>query len=82
MSTPKLTLFHNDVDWVVAESPEDADRVYSEAIGFWPPDDSDWETWGEDRPLTITNDEDDEKVTLTGAEWAAKGRAYLGSTEY
>lgn len=79
--TPKLTLFHNDCDWIVAASPEDANQVYQETIGFASPEDAAWEPWGDEKPLSIT-DEHDVKTTLTGAEWAAKGRAYVGSTEF
>jgi hypothetical protein len=85
-TAPTLTLFHNDCDWVVAASPEDAFAVCKE-FGMEPPDDApweQWEPWGEERPLTMTfvDEPGDEKTTLTGAEWAAKGRGYLGSTEY
>ena len=78
----ELKLFHNDCDWVVAESPEDAMGVWAKSIGDVREDypDMEWEPWGDDRPLTI--DDDGTKITLTGAEWAAKGRAYIGSTEY
>jgi hypothetical protein len=79
----KLTLWHNDCDWVVAADPVDATKVWTEMSGEKPEDypDMEWEPWGEDRPLSIL-DEHDKKLVLTGAEWAARGRAYIGSTEY
>jgi hypothetical protein len=79
-----LKLWHNDCEWVVAESPEDATKVmaahHGNKVGDYDEFSTSWELWGEDRKLTI--DEDGSKTVLTGAEWAARGRAYIGSTEY
>ena len=81
----KLVLWHSDCEWVVAESPADATRVLAEthggAINDFDCEDIEWKPWGEDKSLTISSD-DDTKTVLTGAEWAARGRAYIGSTEY
>lgn len=83
-AAPKMILFHNDCDWVVAVNPEDATNLLGEHNGGGVLDldefQTEWEAWGEDRPLTI--DDDGTKITLTGAEWATRGRAYLGSTEH
>ncbi len=79
----KMTLWHSDYEWVVAESPDDATLVLVETHGGKPEDFSEdtWTPWGEARVLSITDDRDI-KTTLTGAEWAARGRAYIGTTEY
>lgn len=81
----KLTLWHNDCEWVVAESPEEATKVLSEVHGS-PISDFDefstcWEPWPESK-LFSREEPTGEVIALTGAEWAARGRAYIGSTEY
>lgn len=75
-------------EWVVAESPEDAAKVYIEETKAapLPIDDypAEWRTLPNDKTITM-RDVDGEgtgDVTKTCAEWAAGGRRYLGSANY
>jgi hypothetical protein len=74
------------IDWVIAESVDDANAVLSEHYGYTleqliDDDTQITEQLPDDKPLTL--DEDGSKTTLTAAEWIAKeGRCLLGSTEY
>lgn len=78
-----LHVFTDDEEYAVAESEEDARRVFEETWGFKP----DWEKdyigglsqCPDDKPFTIREaGPAGENVTKTFGEWAAeKGRGYL-----
>jgi hypothetical protein len=73
-----LHVWHNDCDWVVAESAEDAAAVYYETTMSETPEE--WEQWPDSRLLVITDKIREEK---TCAEWVkSNGRGFLCSTEY
>lgn len=77
-----LRVYDNDNDWVVAESGADAEAVMHEQTGATFEDgEVEWEALPVDKPLTM-HDENGPTVTLTCAQWAAKGRAYLGSENW
>lgn len=82
-----LGVYRNDViDWVIAESPEDATRVWEECMGdTWEnctgDDPPEWVRLPDDHALRIDND--GTIVEKTCAEWVREqGRGFLGSTEY
>ncbi len=81
---PELKVFHNDVDWVVAESAEDATKLLAEhnscPVEKLDEDSLYWDEWANDRVLVI--DDDGTKISKTCSQWACGGRAYIGSTEY
>ncbi len=86
MSSAVLKLWHDGIDWVIATSSEDADQVWEEGIGDSRKryvKDNKPEPWAEwTKPLRLL-DSGEEPETRTAAEWiAAKGRSYLGSTEW
>ena len=77
---------NNVIDWVIAESPEDAARAWEEHMGVsWddatddgPPE---WVRLPDDQVLRIN--EEGTVVEKTCAEWVRdQGRGFLGSTEY
>lgn len=86
-SRPALSTLHvwrNDViDWVIASGPADADAVWLEHTGGYPPDDPhEWKMVPDDRLLPI-NDDDRGHVEKTCAAWIIEhGRGFLASTEY
>jgi len=74
-------------DWVIAESPEDATKVWEESCGddYSEDDHGAWVVEPDDAVITMADDWDDTKTTKTTktcAEWAAEGRGFLCSTEY
>jgi hypothetical protein len=84
-----MNVYQNKViDWVVAESAEDAAdvlREYCKTIGSDGPDERDLEfsLRPADKSLTIDNEVDETKLTLLPAEWVAlKGRGFLATTEF
>lgn len=80
-----LKVYRNDVtEWVVAESPEDAEKVVAET-GAPPPDDpNEWIECSPDKEWTCHDfDGKGNTKTMTFREWIAHtGRGYLGTTEY
>ena len=76
----------DDVDTVVASSPEDAKKVWCETIGE-ELEDYDWEPEQipDDKELKIADgcvyDNSIEWTTKTAGEWAKDGRRFLCSTE-
>ena len=79
----ELRVFRNDtVDWVIAESPDEASKIADAYWGFAPDDPHDW----------IECDPDEEWEMVEGPrapmrrtfrEWiASEGRGFLGTTEY
>lgn len=79
-----LKVWANDVvDWVIAESPEDADSVCLEHIGYPPDDPYEWTELSMDSVITLHMDDGRGTVEKTCADWIAEqGRCFLGSTEY
>lgn len=79
----RLHVFRNDViDWVIAESPEDADKICFEHTGNDEDDPHEWVALPDDQILAI-NDEDGGHVEKTCAALIAEhGRCFLASTEY
>ena len=77
-----LSVYRNDViDWVVAESPEDATRVWREHRGDTSGDSPSWERLPDASVLRLNDGGG--VVEKTCAEWASEvGRGFLGSTEY
>lgn len=82
----QLRVYRNDViEWVIAESPEEAAELAKEYAGEPDPD---WETgpWRalpDDDTLAIEDEDLALVVTKTCAEWvASNGRGFLASTEY
>lgn len=85
----ELHVFANKVtDWVVATSPEDASAVWVEHCGLdgetYPErEHGAWSQLPDDKALVIRDEDHDQKITKTAAEWAAhNGRGFLASTEY
>lgn len=80
MST--LHVWHNEYDWVVAESAAQAVELHHEHSGCTVDEIGDFEMWADDRTLTI-NDDDGPAQTKTCAEWAtASGPGFLCSTNW
>lgn len=82
----ELKVFRNDVtEWVIATSPEDADKVVAETGAPAPDDENEWKECNLDKTWTCQEAEGQNagSVTHTFREWIAlKGRCYLGTTEY
>ncbi len=90
-----LKMYHDGHDWVIAESPEDATKVYIAAIGDPGLEDDEW-TWHElppEKSLKFWTDSDGAisepsepgaaLVSSTVAELIAKfGRSYVGGMDY
>lgn len=80
-----LHVYKNEnIDWVIAASPEDANAVLVEMLGGDATDlaPSDWTLLPDHQQLTI-RDECRGLERRTCAEWVAQeGRSFLGSTEY
>ena len=77
-----MRVYRNDVvDWVIAESEEDAAKVWEESCGddYSVDDLGKWEVAEDDEVITLLEDEG--PVAKTCKEWAAEGRGFLGSTE-
>ena len=78
-----MRVYRNEVvDWVVAESPEDASKAWEETCGdtYSVEDNGEWEAEPDDKLLKV---EDDGGTTeQTCAEWVAAGRGFLCSTEF
>lgn len=80
-----LRVYFNDVEWVVAASPEDAERALEEHYGpMYDPTDADLTAWEECNPYkSFTYHADHGDVVKTFAEWAFdNGRGFLATTEY
>ena len=83
-----MTVFTNGTDTVVANDRADIASVIESFYGStmeqegWSLDD--WREVPDGKPITISNyDGNDNKLTLTAAEWAARdGRCFLCSTEW
>lgn len=83
-----MKVWKNDViEWVIAESPEDAEVVLSETYrkngdyGYVSEEPHDWVECPMDKEFTLADGADE--VTKTFAEWIAElGRGFLGTTEY
>lgn len=85
-----LHAYKGEVDWVVAESPEEAAILAQELYG--PSSDPEghdtpghWTQVADDKPLAILDTEDPKgpKTTKTCAEWiASNGRGLLCTTEW
>lgn len=85
-----MHIYTNEVvDWVIAESEDDANQVLCEQHGYTLEQLADegmliTAQWPDDKPLTLTEEDAyPAKLTLLPAEWAAReGRCFLGSTQY
>ena len=83
-----LNMYTNDVDWVIANSPEDAKKVCAEHIGCSVDDLSDDDEWDElpaDGSLKVTDADEpgSPSETLKNSEWIQRmGRSFVASTEY
>lgn len=89
-----LHVFHNDYEWVVAESVEDCERAMFDSIGatYSVDDEIEWYQLDDDSTLKVWMAGDDiaepdqagaEVVEKTCQEWAEQfGRGFLASTEY
>jgi hypothetical protein len=87
-----LKIWTNDVDYVIAESADEAVEIASDLTGAPIGDyaDDEWTAWPDDKPFTFRYDEGDEypgsperRETRTGAEWVAlRGRGYFACSEY
>ena len=55
-----LHVWHNDCDWVVAESAQEARDIACDSLGERPSDYNaeDWEQWGDRRTLRVWSDAD------------------------
>lgn len=80
----ELHVYRNKViDWVIAESPSDADAVLIEHGGGPPDEPSEWEQLPDDRVIWIRDEDLVGRQEKTCAEWAAeRGRCFLASTEF
>lgn len=87
----ELRVWTDDTDTVVAADLADAQKVWEEHHGSTFEQEmmtlDDWSQVPDDKPITIHNVDgrgtDDDKLTLTAAEWAARdGRGFLCSTEW
>lgn len=80
-----LNVYKNETDWVVAESKEDASKVWCETSGAEFFDENwqgEWEMMDPASTISIIDDEG-KKVTKTCQEWIAEnGRGFLCSTEW
>ncbi|MHA2064112.1 MAG: hypothetical protein ACXABY_07000 [Candidatus Thorarchaeota archaeon] len=85
-----LHVFHNDVEWVVAESVEDAPKAMFDTVGAtYLDDDLEWRQLDDDAEIRIWHDElgrvSDGGILVLGTAkvWAeANGRGFLCSTEF
>lgn len=84
-----LHVYFNEVEWVIAESEDEASKIWFEFTGESPEDYPDdelvWDRWDDDRELSIYDETLDKPTTLvkTCKEWIElKGRGFLCSTEY
>lgn len=91
----ELHVYGNDYEKVIAESPDDAIRVWAESVGENVLDDTaeelGFEQYPDDALHTIWCNADGDpdeiegkhctKVTKTFGEWAKRGRGYLSTTE-
>jgi hypothetical protein len=82
-----LHVWHDDCDWVIAESAKCATVWAMSSGGATHSDPKDWKQWPDEKPLTIhdyySDRQDFRGRTLTCAEWIAEhGRGFLCSTEY
>ncbi len=87
---PDLYMFKEECDTVIAESKDDAAKVWALHTGCteFPDGRNDvptaecWAQIPDDQQVTLSFPED-EAATMTAAEWCAKdGRGFWGSTEY
>ncbi len=73
----RLHVFDNAFDLVAASDADDAAEVLRETYGAdTTPGGTVFSELADDRPLKIGG------VTKTAAEWAAEGRAFLGSSDF
>ena len=81
-----LHVYANDViDWIVASSPEEARTLAIEELGsgHYDIESEEYELCSDDEPLTIRDEDKNERVTKTCAEWCAdNGKGFLCSTEH
>ena len=81
----KLSVWHDGEDWVIAESAEDATKIWAEHYGE-PSEELHWKRWADNRTLAVFDfDEDDnvQKIMCPCSEWiASNGRGWLCSVEY
>jgi hypothetical protein len=82
-----LHVYANEVvEWMVAESPDDAIKVWEETTGmnYADEDGGTFEQEPDDKVIWIGFEENDEETERkTCREWAnEKGRCYLCSSEY
>jgi hypothetical protein len=75
-------MWSNDIDFVIAESADEAKRIVTEHYGCDQDDVGDFETQNEEKEFTLRLD-DGEKVTKRISEWIAEfGKSYFACTEY
>lgn len=78
---PDLHVFSDDAEWYVAADRVDAASAWRKFTGSTVLYAPDFEQLPDDKPLTITI-EDEGKATKTCGEWAREnGRGFLASTE-
>jgi hypothetical protein len=77
-----MNLYANDVvDWVIAESPEEAKSIYLAFFGNDCPEDVEFELVPNYKILRM--DMDGTKITQSAGEFVTQfGKGFLGSTEY
>ncbi len=76
-----LHVYTDDEEFVIAESPEDADAVVRDLKYDGPA--MEWQQMPDDRPFTADLDNGEGPVKRTCAEWcAARGRGYFCALNY
>jgi hypothetical protein len=83
MNDQQLHAYTNDEEWVIAASPEDADKV-CEQLGMGATYAADTSQWVLCDPAKLfTFDDGDATETKTLGEWITiKGRGYFASSNY
>ena len=80
----KLHVYKNECEWIIAESPKDAKKVWEETCGDFYQDD--WDKFirvPDSEPLFVTDEYGENKVFHTCLEWVElEGRSYLCTTEW
>ncbi len=89
----EFRVFTNDYEWVIARDVADAKAVWHEQTGgdLEDADEYEWDECPPESTMTVWCDADGDpaephedgsnEVTKTFAEWAARGRGYLCTTE-
>lgn len=83
----ELKVWHDDDEWVIAESPADAQVVWEEEMGEKPdptflPEER-WRALPDDKLLKMWIGDPSDVEERTCAEWVKlRGRCYLGGSDY